>query len=407
MSISIRKGSCVSTSASTSPRSCGANEADPSPVASSTRGAILRLFRQFRFGFTQKTGTGEQADDAGGDEGDVDSETDTDTDAATDSEYNGESEVNAGRQLSKDHDEIQPASNDSNSPPSSYADKSTETPRVEVNKEHYEKTTQTPEHTAGSTSQSRGTQTEDQISAPVSIDNVLTPVSSSELTVYESGAKSWPYNQYRDIHQGYPIRFLVGSHLDQFDVHSSILTRFSPLFHEPSEQFPETSHPITLSPISAADFSDLLAWLYGHKAPRCNSSADLPSLMRLWITAGALGMRRTQNLVMGLAVRLMQSPRHTIEMETVHHVYKHTRKDSPLRKFVVAVLCQRAAGGEPGLFSGRYLGVGIWEDVIGFMKVLEGVRRSSSGFGVQGCLVSAHVSFETERILKRYLGLWG
>lgn len=188
-----------------------------------------------------------------------------------------------------------------------------------------------------------------------------------------------PYTKYIGSFQGAPITFLLGPSQSRFDVHSLLLSTLSPLFRHPNG-FPKTPRtPIRLPSVSAQDFLALFTWLYERKPPSFANAEGLKILVRLWIAAGKLGVWKTQNTILRLGMALMQPGDFGVDVETVRWVYENTAPGSKLRGFVIAVFCQRPAGGqvERRFFRPCYEGLGIFRDALAFLKVLGKVRRGN------------------------------
>jgi hypothetical protein len=123
-------------------------------------------------------------------------------------------------------------------------------------------------------------------------------------------------------------------------------------------------------------------WVYQERPPDFSTAEGLPVLMRLWVTCGALGIWKKQNTLLRLAMALMQPAQFEVDIETVTYVYSNTPPHSKLRKFIVAVFCQRSQI-QPHFFSPLTAGPGIWKDVTEFQKVLNEVRKVSP-IGIEG-----------------------
>ncbi|KAF2243124.1 hypothetical protein BU26DRAFT_437576 [Trematosphaeria pertusa] len=212
-----------------------------------------------------------------------------------------------------------------------------------------------------------------------------------------------PYTKYIGSFQGAPITFLLGPSQSRFDVHSLLLSTLSPLFRHPNG-FPKTPRtPIRLPSVSAQDFLALFTWLYERKPPSFANAEGLKILVRLWIAAGKLGVWKTQNTILRLGMALMQPGDFGVDVETVRWVYENTAPGSKLRGFVIAVFCQRPAGGqvERRFFRPCYEGLGIFRDALAFLKVL--------GKVVMNYLVTGGTEIDWRRVEFRLPGylVWG
>ncbi|KAF2649111.1 hypothetical protein K491DRAFT_611465 [Lophiostoma macrostomum CBS 122681] len=205
------------------------------------------------------------------------------------------------------------------------------------------------------------------------------PVSRKKWTPTNT---TWPYLEFHQIHKGYPITFSVGPNGIRFDVHNRIISTESPLFMNRHGNAKHITRMLILPRIQHDDFHLLMNWIYQERPPEFSTAEGLPVLMRLWVTCAALAIWKKQNTILRLAMALMQPAYFEVDIETVIYVYSNTPTHSKLRKFIVAIFCQRSTT-QPHFFSPLTSGLGIWEDVTEFQKVLNEVRKVSP-VGIDG-----------------------
>ncbi|KAF2684452.1 hypothetical protein K458DRAFT_487334 [Lentithecium fluviatile CBS 122367] len=114
---------------------------------------------------------------------------------------------------------------------------------------------------------------------------------------------------------------------------------------------------ICLPSISVDDFRVLSPWLYAGQKP-------------VFIAAGRLGLWKWMNTLVRQGMALMQPPGYEVDIEMMRFVYENTSPGSKLRRFVIAIFCQRAKP-QPQFFHAQYEVLGILCDGAVFLKVLE------------------------------------
>jgi hypothetical protein len=93
------------------------------------------------------------------------------------------------------------------------------------------------------------------------------------------------------------------------------------------------------------------------------------------------------NTLMRQGMALMQSLDFKVDIETVKYVYESTTPTCSLRKFIIAIFCQRT---EPlkHFFRPEFENLGILRDAAAFLKVLEKARHKFPSGGDAGALES-------------------
>ncbi|KAF1976143.1 hypothetical protein BU23DRAFT_551635 [Bimuria novae-zelandiae CBS 107.79] len=140
--------------------------------------------------------------------------------------------------------------------------------------------------------------------------------------------------------QGRPVHFHVGQAQMPYDVHSLVLSADSPacktLLARPLKA------PIALPTVSPDDFAALTKWLYEHAPPVFDSSADLSSLCKLWVSAMALGLWQKANTLMRLGMVAAMPSDVLCSIDVVRWVFANTPSSSPLRDYIIAIFVQRS-----------------------------------------------------------------
>jgi hypothetical protein len=197
-------------------------------------------------------------------------------------------------------------------------------------------------------------------------------------------ALAFPYTAYPGV--GVPITFLVGpaTNPTRFDMHHSLLSKVSPLFTMPNGLPRIILRDISLPNVEPATFRTLFTWLYERQPPDYTSETNLLDLMKLWVSAGELGIWRTQNTVMRLGMALMQPKKFVCEIETARWVYENTPSGSPLRDYIITIFCQRGPPITPTMFSPTNERLGIFRDAVDFLRILN-IVRAGNPKGMDGC----------------------
>jgi hypothetical protein len=172
-----------------------------------------------------------------------------------------------------------------------------------------------------------------------------------------------------------PIRFLVGPTTAQFDIYFGDLSRRSPTFnYYYNRGFFYNTPIIRLPSVGNDDFMTICTWIYQRQSPTFTIDGDLLRLCRLWIAASKLGLWKWMNALMREGMALMQPTNFVVDIDTVKFVYDNTSPTSTLRKFIIAIFCQRATP-LSHFFSPQYEQLGILHDATSFLKILEKARH--------------------------------
>ena len=99
--------------------------------------------------------------------------------------------------------------------------------------------------------------------------------------------------------------------------------------------------------------------------------------MELWVALGKLGIYDKMNTIMRLGMALMQPKEFKCEIETVRWVYNHTHKKSKLRRYIVAIFCQRGPDVTTELFASANVKLSIFRDAVKFFNILNKVRAGN------------------------------
>jgi hypothetical protein len=176
---------------------------------------------------------------------------------------------------------------------------------------------------------------------------------------------------------GKNIAFQVGPEARFFIIHLSLLI-VSPLFATASGiPHSKTTPTITLPPTDPTAFQVVCTWLYIRKPPVATSASDLLPLMKIWVALSKLGIWDKQNTIMRLGMALMQPAEFVCEISTVKWVYENTEPGCKLRGYIVAIYCQRGEDVSKENFGPEITKLGIFTDLVAFMRVLASVRRAN------------------------------
>jgi hypothetical protein len=173
----------------------------------------------------------------------------------------------------------------------------------------------------------------------------------------------------------------------RFDIHSYLLASASPLFTKPTGLPRKITRPIHV-PGFAFIFRMICTWLYERAPPVFDKPKDLTNMMMLWVALGKLGMWEKQNTILRLATALMQPKEFVCERMAVLRAYVGTRRNSKLRGFIIALLCQRP----PSPAEVFALPPHILRDVVDFMHVLNRARMANPK-GKDGYNLKRHAHF--------------